>query len=239
MSYNDRHVRCKSCAFDDKPNSAACVGCYAGRNFTPKYPRKSTVRYADIATKYGRRTVIEYKKYLDSIIEKVIFNPPATIVLWKDGYPKTVVKCQPGDVYDREKGLAMCIAKRCTGNTSAFCDVFKKWCGDNETIHNARRALRDKLLLLASAEFQLMVDNKELCIPPILCSEDSDRLLNYVVVLVDDYVNNPRVFSEEFGEYIRKAFKRDFGITQTAKYEYTKTELKSAVIEKEEKKGEN
>ena len=37
-------------------------------------------------------------------IVKVIFNNPATIVYWLDG-TKTVVKCQPGDVYSKETGL--------------------------------------------------------------------------------------------------------------------------------------
>ena len=57
-------------------------------------------------------------------IEKVIFNKPATIVLWKDG-TKTVVKC--GDeAYDPEKGLAMCISKKALGNKGNYFDVFKK-----------------------------------------------------------------------------------------------------------------
>lgn len=42
-------------------------------------------------------------------IEKVIFNPPATIVFWKDG-SKTVVKAQ-GDVFNPETGLAMAISR--------------------------------------------------------------------------------------------------------------------------------
>lgn len=41
---------------------------------------------------------------------KVIFNDPATIVLWDDG-TKTVVKCY-GEKYDKEKGLAMCYLKK-------------------------------------------------------------------------------------------------------------------------------
>ena len=69
----------------------------------------------------------------DHGIKKVIFNDPATIVLWADGI-KTVVKCQPGDTYDKEVGLALCIAKRAMGNQSNFNNVFKKWCGDeNDT----------------------------------------------------------------------------------------------------------
>lgn len=59
-------------------------------------------------------------------IKDVIFNDPATIVLWKDG-TKTVVKCQPGDIYDKEMGLALCITKKALGNQSNFNNVFKKW----------------------------------------------------------------------------------------------------------------
>ena len=43
-------------------------------------------------------------------IEKVIFNDPATIVLWSDG-TKTVVKTHD-EPYSKEHGLAMCIARR-------------------------------------------------------------------------------------------------------------------------------
>ena len=48
---------------------------------------------------------------------KVIFNPPATIVLWEDG-KKTVVKCDGGDTFDEMKGLALCYMKKALGNTS-------------------------------------------------------------------------------------------------------------------------
>ncbi len=44
-------------------------------------------------------------------IEKVIFNPPATIVVWKDG-TKTVAKCSGGDGYSEDHGLAMCVARK-------------------------------------------------------------------------------------------------------------------------------
>lgn len=67
------------------------------------------------------------KKSLKKLeIENVIFNDPATIVFWSDS-TKTVVKCQPGDKFDPEKGLAMAIAKKMIGNTGSYCNVFKKW----------------------------------------------------------------------------------------------------------------
>lgn len=59
-------------------------------------------------------------------IKDVIFNDPATIVLWKDG-TKTVVKCQKGDTYNPELGLAMCIIKKMCDNKGNYNDVFNKW----------------------------------------------------------------------------------------------------------------
>lgn len=60
-------------------------------------------------------------------IKNVYFNPPATVVLWDDG-TKTVVKCQDGDTYSHETGLALCMAKKAMGNSSRqFNDIFHKW----------------------------------------------------------------------------------------------------------------
>ena len=58
-------------------------------------------------------------------ITKVIFNDPATIVLWSDG-TKTVVKCDERDEFDPEKGLAMAICKKHFGG-GFYNDIFKKW----------------------------------------------------------------------------------------------------------------
>jgi hypothetical protein len=59
-------------------------------------------------------------------IKNVIFNDPATIVFWTDG-TKTVVKCQDGDEFDPEKGLAMAISKKSLGNKGNYCNELKKW----------------------------------------------------------------------------------------------------------------
>ena len=58
-------------------------------------------------------------------IRKVIFNDPATIVLWTDG-TKTVVRAE-NEEYDPEKGLAMAIAKKSLGNKGYYYETFKKW----------------------------------------------------------------------------------------------------------------
>lgn len=58
-------------------------------------------------------------------ITNVIFNNPATIVIWSDG-TKTVVKCDERDEFDPEKGLAMAICKKHFGG-GFYNDIFKKW----------------------------------------------------------------------------------------------------------------
>lgn len=65
-------------------------------------------------------------------IKKVIFNDPATIVIWGDG-TKTVVKCQPDDEYNAELGLAMAISKKFLGNKGNYNEVFKKWLPETST----------------------------------------------------------------------------------------------------------
>ena len=75
-------------------------------------------------------------------IKDVIFNEPATIVLWADG-TKTVVKCQEGEGYDPEKGLAMAISKKALGNKGNYCEVFKKWLPDEEEVNDGRVSSND------------------------------------------------------------------------------------------------
>lgn len=74
----------------------------------------------------------EEKLTMNCLAEKVIFNPPATIVFWKDG-TKTVVKCQDGDLFDPEKGLVMAYFKRLHGNRGNYYNVIKKFVGDYPT----------------------------------------------------------------------------------------------------------
>ena len=71
--------------------------------------------------------------YEDLWITKVIFNDPATIVFWSDG-KKTVVKCQTGDIYSKETGLALCVMKRVYGNKSRFNDVLRKFIPEYDAI---------------------------------------------------------------------------------------------------------
>lgn len=99
--------------------------------------------YTEMAIDYSRQSTERAEKndivrfgMCNVNIRKVIFNNPATIVLWSDG-TKTVVKCGPDDIFDKEKGLAMAIVKKMAGNDSRFHKVFKKWCKPDETNEDA------------------------------------------------------------------------------------------------------
>ena len=62
-------------------------------------------------------------------IKRVIFNNPATIILWDDN-TKTVVKAE-NETFDPEKGLAMAITKKALGNEGNYYNELKKYLGDD------------------------------------------------------------------------------------------------------------
>jgi hypothetical protein len=71
-------------------------------------------------------------------IMDVIFNGPATIVIWSDK-TKTVVKAQDGEKIDYEKGLAMAISKKFLGNKGNYYDTFEKYLKNAPVVKKATR----------------------------------------------------------------------------------------------------
>ena len=67
----------------------------------------------------------------DSSISRVIFNDPATIIMWADG-TKTIAKTHCDDAFDPEKGFAVACAKNLLGSGDAFRTEFAKWATEAE-----------------------------------------------------------------------------------------------------------
>lgn len=88
--------------------------------------RRSVGNRLSRAAAYGLFTPVKKEKTLSMTIKKVIFNPPATIIIWDDN-TKTVVKAQEDEPYDPEKGMAMCIAKHIYGDCGSYYNVFSEW----------------------------------------------------------------------------------------------------------------
>lgn len=76
-----------------------------------------------------KHSSIESNSPKDGYIDQVWFNPAkgTTVVRWTDG-SKTMVRCQEGEPFDKEKGLALCYMKRTLGNKGNFNETLKKWC---------------------------------------------------------------------------------------------------------------
>lgn len=68
----------------------------------------------------GNDTLVE----IINPIKRVIFNPPATIVLWVDG-TKTVAKCSKDDTFDEQTGLLICLAKHAYGHCLRLDSLLK------------------------------------------------------------------------------------------------------------------
>ena len=71
-------------------------------------------------------TKAELNKFKPLNIKKVVFNPPATIVIFNDG-TKSVVKCGEGEKFDPEVGFAMVMMKEMFESRSGFKKFIKKF----------------------------------------------------------------------------------------------------------------
>lgn len=106
---------------------------------------------ADFSTKYDSNVTVKatynYDKKHDSgyrtitnatlvsaprrvnYIKNVYFNEEkgVTTVVWVDG-TKTIVKCQEGDSFDKEKGIMACFMKKMHNNRGYYNEYLKKYC---------------------------------------------------------------------------------------------------------------
>lgn len=152
---------------------------------------------------YGSRCGIS-KPYVDPMeIKDVIFNDPATIVFWADG-TKTVVKCQEGDEFDPEKGLAMAIAKKVYGNKGSYCNVIKKW-------------------VEPYYEKQYEIENNKVEEALDAIAESAQKILNRLCVKAfhyDDPIFETREDAEKFIESLEAVMKNYGFVTVADMYEF-------------------
>lgn len=90
--------------------------------------KEEFLKYCELDAKMTEEMWTKMNSYIGTSfkIKNVIFNDPATIVYWSDG-SKTVVKCQDGEAFDPEKGLAMAISKKALGNKHEYYHTFLHW----------------------------------------------------------------------------------------------------------------
>lgn len=178
----------------DKPTSENFGKFYAYQNISRTMARIEAHVASKILGRNAREYLAETRK-ADRVIEikTVIFNDPATIVIWLDG-SKTVVKCQPGDTYSKETGLALCIAKKYLGNKGNYNEVFKKWIPEKDKI--SVKEMRDNLV--------------RFCRNAVSCSECplyDERCGRNVGFMSEDKLGNYRMSDDEIKSMFAKAFR--------------------------------
>ena len=64
----------------------------------------------------------------DGDVENIWLNEykGVVVVKWADG-TKTKVRCQDGEEFDAEKGIALCFMKKAFNNRGCYNDIFKKY----------------------------------------------------------------------------------------------------------------
>ena len=67
----------------------------------------------------------DYKTIIFPEVDRIIFSPPYTIVIWKDD-TKTKVKVMDGDTFDEGTGFAAALAKRIYGSHHQYKKFIKK-----------------------------------------------------------------------------------------------------------------
>lgn len=118
------------------------------------FTQSNTVTISPVTVSYGDTPIYKIypkkKKYsgslpsaifTDAYIKEVIYNNPATIILWSDG-TKTVSKCHSSDTYSKETGLMLCVIKKLIGSTR-INDILRDWIPEQESLLSTRVTLAD------------------------------------------------------------------------------------------------
>lgn len=69
---------------------------------------------------------VDVIKRTDGNVKNIYLNKEkgTTVVVWNDG-SKTKVKCQDGEEFDAEKGIALCFMKKACDNRACFNEILK------------------------------------------------------------------------------------------------------------------
>jgi hypothetical protein len=87
----------------------------------------STLEFQQVFDKEVEKTIQKGLMTLKEQLtpDRIIFNPPATIVYWKDG-TKTIVKTMEGDEFNQEAGFAMAVMRKVFGTRNEYLHLLEK-----------------------------------------------------------------------------------------------------------------
>jgi hypothetical protein len=153
-SYDALATAVTTSTFDWNSCTATAIGslqgetsCYIGKSYFKNFKMPGNFKVFIDADKSSFKIGEVY-------IKEVIYNNPATIVLWSDG-SKTTSKVDPLDIYNPEFGLLICILKKLVGG-AAVVDLLEYWSpslDDLLSIHKAKNKSIHKTLTETRQKF--------------------------------------------------------------------------------------
>ena len=141
-SYATLATAVNSSTFDWNSCVSTAVGslqessCYIGKSYFKNFKMPGNFKIFIDADKFSFKIGEVY-------IKEVIYNNPATIILWSDG-SKTTSKVDPLDVYNPEFGLLICVLKKLVGG-DAVADLLEYWTPSLEDILDMRKASKKSM----------------------------------------------------------------------------------------------
>lgn len=128
----------------------------------------------------------------------VIYSGPATIIQWNDG-TKTVVKCEDGEEYNKEKGFVMAYLKKLLGNRDFF-KMLEKWVWKNTTPNfqkkNEKRKIAQGKVKDIPEENVIEKIAQEIGVEINYCADDNNQTETEFIPEGDITKVNPVVCSE-------------------------------------------
>lgn len=137
-SYTALATAVNTSAFDWNTCTAKAIGslqhetaCYIGKSYFKNFKMPGNFKVFIDADKSSF-------KIGEVFIKEVIYNNPATIILWSDG-SKTTSKVDTIDIYNPEFGLLICVLKKLAGG-DAVADLLEYWTPTLEDILAMRKS---------------------------------------------------------------------------------------------------
>lgn len=129
-------------------------------------------------------------------VKKVIWNNDACVVIWKDD-TKTVVKCQEGDMWNKEVGLMAAFSKKLFGNDNTFNKIINRYCSD---FFNEDERIQKALEKLNKCFYEAMEEDDE--------DDDKKKRLTRATYLSGDLELRSYVFMSF--DFVLPQYARDF-----------------------------
>ena len=128
-------------------NARACVDHFRSTGYSNTITTTTSTELRGTTVRITEPTWCTTDKDLAKV-KKIIFNPPATIVIWKDKH-KEVVKCSDDEEFQPEVGVAMCFMKRIFESRNQFTKMVDSFINDEdptlrEIIEEGIRAVEKK-----------------------------------------------------------------------------------------------